>query len=68
MSPNHECETGDGDVSSVEMVLDDLVYMGINLSTLGGQKVSLKHAAQVEGYGRKVEKFGSREAPRLLAA
>lgn len=35
VSPDHECETGDGDVSSVEMVLDELVY---SLSTLGGRR------------------------------
>ncbi len=30
VSPNHECETGDGNTSSVEMVFDNLVYVGIS--------------------------------------
>jgi hypothetical protein len=29
VSPNHERETGDGDVSGVDMVPDNLVYVGI---------------------------------------
>lgn len=29
VSPNHECETGDGDISSVDMVFNNLAYVGI---------------------------------------
>lgn len=35
VSPNHECETGDGDTPGVEMVFDKLV---LAVSTLEGQK------------------------------
>ena len=51
MSPNHEGETGDGDVSSVEVVFDNLVYVTINGEYAGGGFFG--SARRVEGFYRK---------------
>jgi len=39
--PNHKSETSDGDVSSVAVVLNILVYMGISISCKYARRVNL---------------------------